>query len=69
MDDGRKSAAWELVRIRTGRDPEDVIRELYIERRHTDREIARALGIGRMTVNQWRRELGISRDDRPAVAL
>lgn len=65
----RKSHAKELVRRTTGRDPEDVLRELYVERRHSQEEIAQALGIHRMTVSLWLREYGITRDDRPTVTL
>jgi DNA-directed RNA polymerase specialized sigma54-like protein len=75
MDDGRKSATLELVRVSTGREPRDLVHELYVEKRHSDQEIADALTattgypIGRATVNEWRRRFGITRDDRPAVAL
>lgn len=69
MPDGRKSDTMELVRIRTGRDPEQLVRELYVEQRHSDREIAEALGIARVTVNEWRAKWGITRDERPAVSL
>jgi DNA invertase Pin-like site-specific DNA recombinase len=64
-----KSHAKELVRRTTGREPDDVLRELYVVRRHSQEEIAEALGIHRMTVGLWLREYGITRDDRPAVAL
>lgn len=64
-----KSHAKELVRRTTGREPEDVLRELYVERRHSQEEIADALGIHRMTVGLWLREYGISRDDRPPVEV
>lgn len=64
-----KSYAKELVRARTGRDPDDLLRELYLDRRHSQLEIAKAMGISRSTVSDWIRDLGISRDDRPAVAL
>lgn len=75
MDEPRKSATLELVRERTGRDPQDLVRELYVDERHSDREIADALTarvdyrIHRATVNEWRRRWGITRDDRPVVAL
>lgn len=69
MTEDRKSHAKELVRRTTGREPEDVLRELYVDRRHSQDEIASALGIHRMTVGIWLREYGITRDDRPAVAL
>ena len=48
---------------------ERLVRELYVERRHSDQEIADALGVNRVTVTKWRRRWGIARDDRPAVAL
>lgn len=48
---------------------ERVIRELYLDKRHSDQEIADALGVNRVTVTKWRRRWGITRDDRPAVAL
>lgn len=69
MDAVRRSHAKELVRRSTGREPEDVLRELYVEKRHTQEEIAEALGVHRMTVSLWLREYGITRDDRPAVTL
>ena len=64
-----KSHAKELVRERTGRDVPDVLRDLYVDKRHSQGEIAAALGVHRMTVSLWLREYGITRDDRPAVAL
>lgn len=69
MQESRKSHAKELVRTVTGREPADVLRELYVDKRHSQDEIAAALGIHRMTVSAWLREYGITRDDRPAVAL
>ena len=69
MADGRKSHAKALVRERTGRDVADLLRELYVERRHDQGEIAEALGVHRLTVGLWLREYGITREDRPAVAL
>jgi transposase len=70
MDDGRKNYAKEMVRRSTGRDDLDgLLRELYVDKRHSQAEIAHALGVGRMAVNSWLREYGITREDRPAVAL
>jgi len=69
MDAGSKSHAKELVRERTGRELPDLLRELYIDKRYSQQEIAQALGVHRMTVAEWLREHGISREDRPAVAL
>jgi len=48
---------------------ERVIRDLYVAKRHSDSEIAEALGVNRVTVTKWRKRWGIRRDDRPAVAL
>lgn len=63
------SATRELVRLRTGREPEELIRELFVERRLSDREIAEAIGVNRVTVNLWRKRWGIRREDRSAVVL
>lgn len=63
------TATRELVRLRTGREPRELIQELYVERRFSDREIAEAIGVDRVTVNKWRREWGIRRDDRPGVEV
>lgn len=48
---------------------ERVIREQYVIKRHSDREIAEALGVDRVTVTKWRHRWGIHRADRPEVAL
>lgn len=78
MPNGRKSAMKELVQVRTGRALPDLLRELYVDRRHSQQEIADGLtdvlrehdiAVARSTVNDWLREYGITRDDRPAVAL
>lgn len=64
-----KSYAQVLVRERTGREVAELLRELYLDKRHSQEEIARAIGVSRATVAGWLTEYGISRDDRPAVAL
>lgn len=69
MPSDRKSHAKDLVRKSTGREPDELLRELYVERRHTQEEIAEALGIHRMTVSLWLREYGITRDDRGPVEI
>lgn len=74
MSDARKSHAKELVRERTGRDVDELLRELYVERRLTQAEIrtaleAKGVSVHRLTISLWLREYGITRDDRPAVAL
>jgi DNA-binding XRE family transcriptional regulator len=69
MPNGDKSFAQELVAARTGRDLEGLLRELYVEKRHTDQEIANALGVSRTAIRQWRAGFGISRDERPPVVI
>lgn len=64
-----RSATRELVQLRTGREPEDLLRELYVEKRATQQEIAEALGVDRTTVMSWLRQYGISRADRAPVEL
>lgn len=65
----RKGYAQKLVEERTGRPLADLLRDLYVDRRHSQEEIAQATGVSRTQISEWLRELGISRDDRPAVAL
>ncbi len=48
---------------------EKVLRELYLEKRHSDQEIADSLGVNRVTVTKWRKRWGIRRDDRPGVEV
>ena len=68
---GRKSYSEVLVTERTGRaDIETFLRELYLDRRWTQNEIADHLGVTRSIVGYWFKRYGISRDDRQtAVAL
>lgn len=46
-----------------------VLRDLYLEKRHSDSEIAEALGVHRVTVTKWRKRWGIARGDRPPVEI
>jgi len=62
-----KSTVQRLVQARTGRPLEEHLRELYIERRLTDQEIAGLLGVHRMTISAWRRDFGIDRSERKAA--
>lgn len=66
---GNKTYAKTLVRERLQRDVDEVLRELYVDKRHSQAEIAVALGITRSMVGRWLSEAGITRDDRPVVAL
>lgn len=69
MDDRIKSRTEQVVERRTGRNLAELLRELYVERRATQEEIAGTLGVHRVTVTRWLQDYGITRDDRPAVAL
>jgi transposase len=51
-----------------GRDVPELVRELYIEKRFSDREIAEALQVHRVTITNWRADWGINRDERPTAA-
>lgn len=69
MSQEHKSPLQMLVEERTGRDLSELLRELYITKRHTQREIAGALKVSRSAVKGWLEDLGITRDDRSGVAL
>ena len=58
--------AQELVSLRTGRQPADVLRELYVEQGRSQAAIAAALGVSRNTIAMWLREFGIDRSERTA---
>lgn len=64
MEPKSKSYAAELVRTRTGREIPELLRELYVDRRHTQEEIAESLSVSRSLIREWLSEYGISRDDR-----
>lgn len=53
--------AQELVTLRTGRQVPELLRELYVDRRLSQADIAAELGISRMTVAMWLREHAITR--------
>lgn len=57
--------AQELVSLRTGREVPDLLRDLYVNQRLSQADIAEQLGISRMTVAMWLREHSIT---RPRVA-
>lgn len=64
-----KSYAQELVRRDTGREVPDLLRELYVDKRHSQQEIATALGVSRAQIQYWLRQHGISREDRAPIEL
>lgn len=63
-----KSTVQRLVQERNGRDLAEHLRELYVERRFTDQEIADAWGVNRMTIVDWRKQFGIDRTQRTVTA-
>jgi arginine repressor len=74
MNDGSKSHAQHLVEERTKRPLDELLRELYLDGRYSQREIADALSvdgarISRATISTWLREYGITRVARSAVIL
>lgn len=63
----RKSHARDAVAARTGREVDDLLRELYVDRGYNFSEIAEALGVSRELVRQWIETAGL-RDQRPPAA-
>lgn len=68
MSTNGKSYAKETVRRNTGREVDELLRDLYVTRRLSQQEIAGAIGVSRSLVKVWLREYGISRDDRPSAS-
>ena len=69
MGRSNKSYAAEAVQARTGRPLDEALRELYVEKRHSQAEIAAAMGVSRTLIRQWLVAFGISRGDREPVSL
>lgn len=69
MSPRSKSYAQEVVRGRLQRPLDEALRELYVDRRHSQEEIAQALGVSRSLVREWLVAFGISRADRSPVEL
>lgn len=66
----RKSSATptrKMVTAVTGRDVDELLRELYVEKRLNKSEIARSLSVSRETVRLWLLEAAIERDDIPPL--
>lgn len=61
------SPSRKLVQVSTGRDVDELLRELYVEKRLNKSEIARSLSVSRETVRLWLLEAGIERDDIPPL--
>lgn len=67
MSTERKTWSKEAVRARTGRDPDELVRELYLDKRYSQQEIAAHLGVSRSLVAKWLGEQGLGRDDRDSL--
>jgi hypothetical protein len=65
----RKTLAERLLERSTGREMEGLLRELYVDKRHSDREIADALGVDRALIQMWRTKYGITRDGRRPIVI
>jgi hypothetical protein len=71
----RKTGLQMAVQQSTGREIEELLRELYVAKRHSDQEIADAFSklvgtdISLSAIRVWRERFGISREDRPALEL
>ena len=61
--------AQALVTLRTGRPLPELLHDLYVVQGRSQVDIAAEIGVTRVTLAMWLREFGITRDDRPAVAL
>lgn len=64
-----KSYAQEAVHGRIGKPLDQALRELYVDRRHSQQEIADALGVSRSLIREWLVDFGINRDDRLPVDI
>lgn len=65
-NDARPTHAQEALRLRTGREVPDLLRELYIGRGLSVEAVGRELGVTRATVDRWLRDFGIRRAYRDA---
>ncbi len=63
----RKSHARESVAARTGRDVDELLRELYVDRGYNFVEIGKALGVSRELVRQWIETAGLERPSAEAA--
>ena len=66
---GNKTYARDAVRARLQQDLDVALRELYVDKRFSQAEIAAALGIPRSMVGRWLADYGITRDDRSELVL
>lgn len=56
-----KSHARDAVQLRTGRDVDELLRELYVERGYNFVQIGKALGVSRELVRKWVDAAGLER--------
>lgn len=64
-----KSASQRVIEKAYKMPVDALLRDLYVDKRHTDQEIGDALGVTRAAVQQWREQYGITREDREPVEL
>lgn len=63
----RKSYARDLVAERTGRDVDELLKELYVQQRLNFTEIGKSLGVSRETARQWILDAKLERPDLPVL--
>jgi len=57
----RKSHARDAVQLRTGREVDELLKELYVEKGYSFVEIGKALGVSRELVRLWVDAAGFER--------
>lgn len=57
----RKSHARDAVSLRTGREVDELLRDLYVDKGYSFVEIGRALGVSRELIRQWVDAAGLKR--------
>lgn len=58
--------AQELVRLRTGRELPELLREMHVDRELSQGAMAAELGVSRNTVAMWLREFSVGREGAAA---
>ncbi len=63
-----KSHARDAVTLRTGRNVDELLRELYVDKGYSFVQIGKALGVSRELVRQWIDAAGLRELRQPAEA-